>query len=120
LNVRAMIYNHRGLAFFMLGQEQLALADFDQSHNCDPTYYPALNNQALALRRMGLTDGALKYFTMSLELCENQPDVYFLRAQTFIEIGSYEAGRRDAKRALELRPTLDEAKDLLRRIPQES
>ena len=119
LNVRAMIYNHRGLVFFMLGQEELALADFGQSYNCDPSYYQALNNKALVLRRMGLIVDALRSFTLSLQLRENQPDVYFLRAQTFVEIENYEEGRKDALRALQLKPELRAAQDLIDSIPPE-
>lgn len=116
LDVRAMIYNHRGLAFFMQGQEELALADFCQSHDCDPSYYQALNNRALVLRRMGLIEETLKSFTASLQIRENQPDVYYLRAQTFMEIEEYANGRQDARRALELKPDLTAAQELLDRI----
>ncbi|MEZ5488999.1 MAG: hypothetical protein R3F50_01615 [Gammaproteobacteria bacterium] len=117
LNIRAMIYNHRGLAFFMLGQEQLALADFGQSCNCDPGYYQALNNKALVLRRMGLIEETLKTFTLSLQIREDQPDVYYLRAQTLVEIQEYAKGKSDARRALELDPDHDAARDLLDHIP---
>lgn len=117
LNIRAMIYNHRGLAFFMLGQEQLALADFGQSCNCDPSYYQALNNKALVLRRMGLIKDTLKTFTLSLQINEDQPDVYYLRAQTLVEIKEFAKGRRDAQRALELMPDHGASQELLDHLP---
>jgi len=116
LAIRAMIYNHRGLAFFMLGQEQLALADFGQSCNCNPAYYQALNNRALVLRRLGLIEETLRSFTQSLQIREDQPDVYYLRAQTFVEIQEFTDARKDVERALELNPEHGPAGELLARI----
>jgi ppGpp synthetase/RelA/SpoT-type nucleotidyltranferase len=90
LKVRAIIYNHRGLAFFMLNKERQALKDFEDSFKCDPSYYQVLNNRALMLRRMGLTNEALYNFDKSLELKEKQAEVYYLRAQTHYETENYQ------------------------------
>jgi putative GTP pyrophosphokinase len=116
LNVRAILYNHRGLAFFMLNKERNALKDFDDSIKCDPGYYQALNNRALVLRRMGLTHEALFNFDKSLEIEENQAEVYYFKAQTHFETQNYQSARNDAEAAIGLRPEYKEAEILLQQV----
>ena len=113
LKVRAIIYNHRGLAFFMLIKERHALTDFEDSVTCDPGYYQALNNRALMLRRMGLTAEAIFNFDKSLAIEEMQADVYFFKAQTHFETKNYQHALQDVETAIRLRPDYQEAKTLL-------
>ncbi|MEE9903810.1 MAG: hypothetical protein K4305_00045 [Chlorobium sp.] len=113
LKVRAIIYNHRGLAYFMLNKERQALKDFEDSFKCDPGYYQVLNNRALTLRRMGLTNEALYNFEKSLELEKRQPEVYFLRAQTYYEIRNYQSALNDVTIAVQMSPDYSEAQKLL-------
>jgi len=113
LKVRAIIYNHRGLAFFMLNKERQALKDFEDSFKCDPSYYQVLNNRALVLRRMGLTNEALYNFDKSLALEEKQAEVYYLRAQTHYETKNYQSALNDVKIAIQLSPDYQEAQKLL-------
>lgn len=114
LKVRAIIYNHRGLAFSMLNKERQALKDFGESFKCDPGYYQVLNNRALVLRRMGLINEALYNFNKSLQLRENQPEVHYLRAQTYFETQNYQSAVNDAKKAIRLNPGYGEAHELLK------
>jgi tetratricopeptide (TPR) repeat protein len=114
LKVRAIIYNHRGLAYFMLNKERQALKDFEESFKCDPDYYQVLNNRALVLRRMGLTNEALFNFNKSLEIEENQAEVYYLRAQTHYEMQNYQSALNDAQKAIQLKPDHKKAHKLLK------
>jgi ppGpp synthetase/RelA/SpoT-type nucleotidyltranferase len=116
LKVRAIIYNHRGLAFFMLYKERQALRDFEDSFKCDPSYYQVLNNRALVLRRMGLTNEAMYNFNKSLELEEKQAEVYYLRAQTHYETQNYQSALNDVEIAINLSPNYQEAEKLLKQI----
>ena len=116
LKVRAIIYNHRGLALFMMNKEQQALRDFEDSLKCDPNYYQVFNNRALVLRRMGLTNEALYNFNESLELDDQQFDVYYFRAQTYYETKNYQKALSDAEMAIRLSPDYQEAKKLLKQI----
>ncbi|RPI77469.1 MAG: hypothetical protein EHM45_08940 [Desulfobacteraceae bacterium] len=113
LKVRAIIYNHRGLAFFMLNKERHALKDFEDSFKCDPSYYQVLNNRALVLRRMGLTNEALYSFDKSLEIEEKQAEVYYFKAQTHYETQSYQSALNDVETAIRLRPDYQGAQKLL-------
>jgi len=118
LKVRAIIYNHRGLAFFLMNKERQALKDFEDIFKCDPSYYQVLNNRALVLRRMGLTNEALYNFDKSLDLEEKQAEVYYLRAQTHYETQNYQSALNDVEIAIQLSPDYQEAKKLLQQALQ--
>lgn len=113
LAIRAMVFNHRGMAYFMLHQESLALSDFDRSFQCDKRNYRALNYRAMVLRRMGYVEPALECFSLSLEIAPQQAEVYFLRAQTLVEIQRLAEARDDLHKALQLDPSHKEAAALL-------
>ena len=114
--VRSIVFNHRGLAYFMLNRETQALSDFDRSYQCDKNNYRALNYRAMVLRRMGYVDVALDCFNLSLEIAPNQAEVYFLRGQTLAETDRSSDARADLKRSLELDPQHGEAQRLLTRL----
>jgi len=116
LKVRAVLYNHRGLAFFMLNKERQALKDFEDSLKCDPSYYQVLNNRALVLRRMGLTNEALYNFNKSLELEKKQAEVYYYKAQTHYETQNYQSALDNVKIAISLSADYKEAQKLLKQI----
>jgi len=119
LAIRAIVFNHRGMAYFMLQQESLALSDFNRSFQCDTNNYRALNYRAMVLRRMGYVEPALESFTLSLEIAPSQAEVYYLRAQTLVEIDETERAVADLKRTLELEPQHKEALSLLGKLRHE-
>ena len=106
----------RGMAYFMMQQESLALSDFDRSYQCDQSNYRALNYRAMVLRRMGYVENALECFTLSLEISPLQADVFFLRAQTLTEVDRQDEAAGDLRRALELDPAHADAAALLEKI----
>ncbi len=116
LKLRSVIYNHRGMAHFMLQDERKALKDFESSVQCDSRNCRALNNRALLWRQLGHVQESLKDFARSLEIKGRQPEVRFMRSQTFVEIGDFTSALRDVKTALELRPNYPEAEALRARI----
>lgn len=116
LAIRSIVFNHRGMAYFMLQQESLALSDFDRSFQCDKNNYRALNYRAMVLRRMGYVEPALECFTLSLEIAPQQAEVHFLRAQTLAEIERIDSARSDLDKALELDPGHKEAAALLKQL----
>lgn len=116
LGIRSVVFNHRGMAYFMLQQESLALSDFDRSFQCDRNNYRALNYRAMVLRRMGYVELALECFTLSLSISPQQAGVYYLRAQTLAEIERDEEALIDLQHALELDPGLRDAAALLAEI----
>ncbi|MBF0289598.1 MAG: hypothetical protein HQM14_17440 [SAR324 cluster bacterium] len=116
LKIRSIIYHHRGMANFMLHSEHRALQDFDISFQCDSTNYRALNNRALVLRRMGHITESLEDFKLSLELKKDQPEVYYLRAQTNFELTNYNRALEDLTASLKLNPTYQPAIELMKHV----
>ena len=116
LSIRSIVFNHRGMAHFMMHEESLALSDFDRSYQCDRSNYRALNYRAMVLRRMGYVEQALECFTQSLEIAPQQAEVYFLRAQTLAEIERKDSARADLKKALEIDYNHKEAQALLHKL----
>ena len=116
MKLRSIIYNHRGMANFMLDREHQALRDFDKSFQCDPRNCRALNNRALVWRQIGHVQESLKDFSQSLAIKARQPEVHFLRAQTFFEVGDLATALREVEAALALRKTYPEAQELRERI----
>ncbi|MDH4042957.1 MAG: hypothetical protein OEY20_00325 [Gemmatimonadota bacterium] len=116
MKIRSIIYNHRGMAHFMLDREEQALRDFDKSFQCDPRNWRALNNRALMWRRMGHVPASLKDFSHSLAIKARQPEVHFLRSQTFFAIGDPATALQEVEAALSLRKTYPEAQELRERI----
>ncbi len=118
MKVRAALYNHRGMARFMLQHERLALSDFNKSFLCDVQYYPALNNRALIQRRLGHVRESLDDFAQSLEINSGQSEVHFMRSQTFVEIGEFSSALQEAKAALAIDPNHAGAKKLKNRAQE--
>ncbi len=116
LTIRSIVFNHRGMAYFMLHQESLALSDFDRSFQCDKSNYRALNYRAMVLRRMGYVEPALDCFSQSLEIAPQQAEVYFLRAQTLAEIDRKDSAKADLRKALDLDYGHKEAQALLKQL----
>lgn len=116
LKIRSMVFSHRGMAHFMLEKESEALSDFDRSFYCDKSNYRSLNYRAMVLRRMGYVEQALECFGTSLRIHPNQSEVYFLRAQTLVEVDREAEALKDVLKALELEPEHQEALKLLERL----
>src|SRR5690606_35091129 len=104
LSIRSIVYSHRGMAYFMLHQESLALSDFDRSFQCDKNNHRSLNYRAMVLRRLGYVEPALECFSLSLEIAPQQAEVFFLRAQTLVEVDREADARADLAKALEADP----------------
>ncbi|HHX83135.1 MAG TPA: hypothetical protein GX696_09175 [Pseudomonadaceae bacterium] len=116
LSLRSIVFSHRGMAYFMLQQESLALSDFDRSYQCDKLNYRALNYRAMILRRMGYVQEALDCFALSLEIMPKQAEVHLLRAQTLVEVERVDEAAEELRQVLTLEPGNDEARQLLEHL----
>lgn len=115
--VRSSILNHLGMARFMLNDVKAAIDEFSGAFEANPQNFSALNNRALAWRYLGVVATALKDLDRSLEIQVLQPEVHFLKGQTFFELGDrHEEAMRELRRAIELQPKYPEAEALLERL----
>ena len=116
VSVRSFIYNHRGMVRFMMENARDALHDFTAAVEANPRNHSALNNRALALRRLGLVEAALDDFRSSLEIRPEQPDIHFLIGQTYFELDDPVKSRAAILRALNQDPNHPEAMALKERL----
>ncbi|MCL2792044.1 MAG: tetratricopeptide repeat protein [Spirochaetaceae bacterium] len=106
--IKALVYVHRGLAYFAESFYLEALNDFN-----DALEINSKNAKSFYLR--GVTHRMLKNFTAALDdlnkaisLDPYQPDFWFAKAQLYFHSGDYLAARQDMESALKLDP---ESKD---------
>ncbi|PLY03837.1 MAG: (p)ppGpp synthetase [Desulfuromonas sp.] len=113
--IRALVYNHRGMAFFAQGNHSRALRDFNQAIRYDPTSSRSLCNRGLCNRILKRYDKALEDFETALEIDPVNADCYFGRAQTYLDTGQPELAKNDCRKVLEINPEHQAAHDLLNR-----
>lgn len=86
----ASAYFDLGNARIMQSQLGMALKAFEQATNLKPTFWEALNNQALVLYEMGNRDEAIRRWRRVLEI-ENNPEPMLALASALFQQG----GRRE-------------------------
>jgi putative GTP pyrophosphokinase len=92
--IRAVIFNHRGMAYFALGETNAARADFEMALELDATSYRALHNLGLTCRALGDPRRALDAFRRAGEL---EPGRFESRAQIvrcLLDLGDVASARQ--------------------------
>ena len=121
-NLRAILFNHRGLALAMLGRNHEALRDYGSSLQLDPNNGRTLTNRGMLLRRLGYLDEAIADFERSVAV-KKGVDVagnLFLMAQTYQEKRLTSKALEKLRETLEIDPSRTEAKELLRQLLTQS
>ncbi|MHB2149830.1 tetratricopeptide repeat protein [Calditrichota bacterium LG25] len=110
--IRSIVYNHRGMAYFVLGEYEKAIKDFTQAYKFDSQNLRALNNRGLAYRMLKKYDLALKDFGHSLEIDAYQHEGYHMRALTYFDLQDFPKALADCNKALNLKPDYSPAQSL--------
>ncbi len=114
--IRALIYNHRGMAYFALGQTRLALKDFTKAVSYDPTSTNGYANRGLCHRVLRQYEQALADFNRVLELDSEHDEGYYGRAQCYYELGLHDQALNDCRLLLQRQPEFAAAKQLQKLI----
>ncbi len=114
--IRSIVYNHRGMAYFVQGDYDKAIKDFSQAYKFDAQNLRALNNRGLAYRMQKRYDLALQDFTHSLEVDAYQHEGYHMRALTYFDLQDFPKALNDCNRALNLKPDYQPAQALKKLI----
>ncbi|PLX76591.1 MAG: hypothetical protein C0615_06465 [Desulfuromonas sp.] len=114
--MRALIYNHRGMAHFACSNFRQAMHDFNRSIHFDPASVRSYANRGLCHRVMKRFKKALADFETAIEIEPGRTDHYFGRAQTYFDMQQFEQAQIDCNRILELSPGDPSAKELLANI----
>jgi tetratricopeptide (TPR) repeat protein len=105
----SLAYLHRGLAFYRLGENDRAIADYDRALQLRPTDYRAYYNRGLVRVARGDYSGALTDFNQSLrQIAPLDPvalaAIYSDRGFSHLASGNIAAAGADIARALDLDP----------------
>ena len=107
--VRSVILNHRGMAYFALGENNAARADFELATALDGTSHRAWHNLGLACHALGDSTRAIEAFHRAADLDPTfvEARVHWIRC--LAEIGELTAARRSLE---ELRATAADREDV--------
>jgi tetratricopeptide (TPR) repeat protein len=100
----ATAYYNRGIAHAEQGQNDLAIADFDQVLHRDPGSIFALNNRGAAYARMGDYDRAIEDFDQAIGLNPRYAITFNNRGIAYAKKGRYDRAILDFEEALRLDP----------------
>ena len=114
--VRAMVYNHRGMAYFSLGDLSQARSDFTRSIEYDADSFRSWTNRGLVQRMLRKFDAAIEDYSRALDIDPANHEGYFDRAQTFCEIQLFPQALADCEKILKLQPEFEPALQLIQLI----
>ncbi|MDB9518112.1 tetratricopeptide repeat protein [Roseofilum reptotaenium CS-1145] len=95
-------YNNRGYAYFQDGEVELAIADYSQAIQLNPTLDRAYNNRANAYARLGDLYAALLDYDQTLDLNPLKIQAWINRGITFRQLQIYELALDNLDFALRL------------------
>ncbi|MBD3419934.1 MAG: tetratricopeptide repeat protein [Chitinivibrionales bacterium] len=101
-HIRSIIYNHRGMARYVMGHINKAEDDFKKAIEYDYQNYRAYLNLGMVYKAKNNLAKAIKAFTSSLELYADQPDTYLQRSQAYAYNGEIECALKDCENALRI------------------
>jgi tetratricopeptide (TPR) repeat protein len=102
------VYFRRGYALMHLGDDDIALNDFSQAINLNPSFPATYLFRGSIYGDLGNFDAALRDFDNALSLGENA-ETFLRRGLVHAELGSLDLALKDINRAIELRPDFQEA-----------
>ncbi|MFC1601078.1 tetratricopeptide repeat protein [Candidatus Sumerlaeota bacterium] len=111
-DVRSILYNHRGMAYFVKSEYRKAIADFTHAIECNPDNFRALNHRGLCYRLAHQYERALNDFDCSLALNASQPETYYLRALVHYDLKDVICALEDCEHVLKLLPNFHPALQL--------
>lgn len=114
--VKAVIYKHRGMAFFAQNKYQEALNDFTKSVENDSNNFRSLYYIGIVYSLQDDDEKAVEYFTKSLEINEYQSHVYYRKALSEYHLCDFNAALDDLKRAIKLGLDNDDVQKLYENV----
>ncbi len=113
---RGLVYNHRGMAHFALGQYRRAIKDFASAIEYDVDSDRSYANRGLCFRIQKKYPRALADFDQALKINPNRPDNYFGRAQVHYDMNDYKLALADCEKAIGIHSGFQPARQLIKTI----
>lgn len=114
--IRTIIYNHRGMAYFVQSKYEKSLKDFDKAIEFDPQNTNGYNHRGMTYRILNEYENALADFEYSLELNPYQHETHHMRALTYHDINDFSNALENCQRTIDLKPDFQPAKHLKKLI----
>lgn len=115
-----MAYNNRGLVYVIQSQYEKALNDFKKAISLQPPNFPfSYNNAGYVYLQQDKIDLAIEYFNKCLSIEDKFFAANLNLALVYYENGEKERAKFYLDRAVELAPSLQEAKDDIIKFNQE-
>ena len=102
--IKALVYVHRGLAYFAESYYAEALVDFTKAIEINSKNAKTLYLRGVTNRMLKNSSAALDDLHKAIALDPYQPDFWFAKAQLYFHSGDYLAARQDLEAALKLDP----------------
>jgi putative GTP pyrophosphokinase len=111
--VRALVYNHRGMANFARSHYDEAIADFSQSLALDPRSDKSAYYRGLVRAVLQQYSEAVDDYTLSLGINPYQPYCLYRRGQAYYHLGDLPQALADCEASLALNPDSQSARQFL-------
>jgi len=118
-DIRSLVYNHRGMAYFARGELARATSDFSKAISYNPENSRGYANRGLCYRIVKKYEKALSDFDTAINIDPIHPETYYSRAQTYSEMGLYCKALNDCEKVLEINPGDQPARDLGKTLRKE-
>lgn len=112
-DIRSMVYNHRGMAYFARGEIRRAASDFSKAIHYNPGNSRGYANRGLCYRLLKNPEKALADFATAINIDPLQPEAYFGRGQTFRDMDLPDKALNEFERVLEINPDYRPARKMV-------
>ncbi len=102
-------YNNRGNAFYVMGQNELSLLDYNQAIFVNPSYVSAYHNRGHALYRIGHRDLALLDYNKAIQLKPDYASAYHNRGKLYFDMGRYDLAMLNFDMTIRIDPYHEDA-----------
>lgn len=106
----AEAYDHRGAAYRLQGDFNLAIQDYNQAIKLNPKFAQAYNNRGVAHDRKGDYDRAIEDYNQAIKL-KPTALAHFNRGNAYLGKGQYDHAIDDYNQAIKLKPDFAAAFD---------
>lgn len=98
----SIIYNHRGMAFFITGRQDEALIDFNHAIVNNDQNFRAFTNKATCFQLRKDFRSSIECYHKSLEIRKNQEEVWVKLGLSYLEINELDRAEECSEMALSL------------------
>lgn len=103
---RASAYYNRGNAYLMKGDQEKALADYNEAISAKSDYAPPYMNRGFIFQSKKQYDQAIKDYDEAIRLAPDEAEAYLNRGNTYYEKGDDVRALADYDKAIQLKPDL--------------